>query len=104
VDWPAGALCTKRGACRPPLRDLTPWHLALALAAGQVVGKIRSAGGRTFLIKGDTFKRKERQVSIDVDDKGNASQTTVMLDRFVPVINAIELTPDHRLGQIVKIA
>ncbi|WP_263598936.1 hypothetical protein [Comamonas avium] len=43
-------------------------------------------------------------MSVDVDDKGNASQTTVMLDRFVPVINAIELTPDQRLGQIVKIA
>ncbi|WP_302410177.1 DUF6094 domain-containing protein [Comamonas kerstersii] len=103
-DGLQGHFAQSRGACRPPLRDLTPWHLALALAAGQVVGKIQSATGRTFLIKGDTFKRKERQVSVDVDDKGNASQTTVMLDRFVPVINAIELTPDHRLGQIVKIA
>jgi tRNA1(Val) A37 N6-methylase TrmN6 len=99
-----GHFSQARGLCRPPLRDLTPWHLALALAAGQVVGKIQSAGGRTLLIKGDTFKRKERHVSVDVDDKGNASQTTVMLDRFVPAINAIELTPDHRLGQIVKIA
>lgn len=68
------------------------------------VGKIQSAGGGTFLIKGDTFKRKERKVSVDVDERGNASQTTVMLDRFVPAINAIELTPDHQLGQIVKIA
>lgn len=90
-------------ACRPPLRDLTPWHLALALAAGQVVGMIKG-GGRIFLIKGDTYKRKERKVSVDFDEKGNASQTTVMLDRFVPVINAIEFTPDHRLGQIVNIA
>lgn len=103
-DGLQGHFAQTRGACRPPLRDLTPWHLALALAAGQVVGKIQSDAGRTFLIKGDTFKRKERQVSVDVDDKGNASQTTVMLDRFVPVINAIELTPDQRLGQIVKIA
>lgn len=92
------------GACRPPLRDLTPWHLALALAAGQVVGMIHGAGGRTLLIKGDTYKRKERKVSVDFDEKGQASQTTVMLDRFVPVINAIEFTPDHRLGRIVNIA
>ena len=92
------------GACRPPLRDLTPWHLALALAAGQVVGKIEAGDGRVFLIKGDTYKRKERKVTVDVDADGNASQTTVMLDRFVPVINAIEFTPDARLGQIVKIA
>lgn len=92
------------GACRPPLRDLTPWHLALALAAGQVTGKITADNGRTFLIKGDTYKRKERKVSIEVDEKGNTSQSIVMLDRFVPVINAIEFTPDERLGQIVKIA
>jgi len=103
-DGLQGHFSQARGLCRPPLRDLTPWHLALALAAGQVVGQIQSAGGRTLLIKGDTFKRKERQVTVEVDDKGNASQTTVMLDRFVPAITAIELTPDHRLGQIVKIA
>ncbi len=92
------------GACRPPLRDLTQWHLALALAAGQVTGKIHSTNGRTFLIKGDTFKRKERKVNTEVNEKGDVSQTVVMLDVFVPVINAIEFTPDHRLGQIVKIA
>jgi len=27
-----------------------------------------------------------------------------MLDRFVPVINAIDFTPGDRLGQIVKIS
>ena len=40
---------------------------------------------------------------MDVDEKGDVTQTVTMLDRFVPVINAIEFTPDHRLGQIVKI-
>lgn len=93
-----------KGEHRRPLRDMTKWHLALALAAGQVTGKIRSAGGRVFLIKGDTFKRKERTVSTEVDGDGNVSQTVVMLDRFVPVINAIELTPGERLGEIVKIS
>lgn len=92
------------GACRPPLRDLTPWHLALALAAGQVVGRIEAADGRVFLIKGDTFKRKERTSTVEFDSDGNASQTVVLLDRFVPVITAIEFTPDARLGQVVKIA
>ncbi|GKS73298.1 class I SAM-dependent methyltransferase [Acidovorax sp. SUPP950] len=92
------------GTCRPPLRDLTPWHLALALAAGQVVGRIEAADGRVFLIKGDTFKRKERTTNVEFDSEGNASQTVVLLDRFVPVITAIEFTPDSRLGQIVKIA
>jgi tRNA1(Val) A37 N6-methylase TrmN6 len=89
---------------RRPLRDMTQWHLALALAAGQVTGRIQSKDGRVFLIKGDTFKKKERTQTVDVDDKGDAKQTVVMLDKFVPIINAIEFTPDHRLGQIVKIS
>ena len=93
-----------KGACRPPLRDMTPWHLALALAAGQVTGMIDAQSGRRFLIKGDTYKRKERTVTTEVNEKGESSQIVVLLDRFVPVINAIEFTPDHRLGQIVKIA
>lgn len=92
------------GACRPPLRELTPWHLALSLAAGQVSGRFRSANGREFLLKGDTFKQKQRSVVTEFNEKGEASQVITLLDRFVPVINAIEFTPDHRLGQIVKIA
>ena len=93
-----------RVAHRRPLRDMTKWHLALALAAGQVTGCIQSKDGRTFLIKGDTFKKKERKQTVEVDEDGNASETIVMLDKFVPIINAIEFTPDHRLGQIVKIS
>lgn len=93
-----------RSASRRPLRSMTKWHLALALAAGQVTGRIESKTGRVFLIKGDTFKKKEKSVATDVDDKGNVSETITMLDRFVPVINAIEFTPDNRLGQIVKIS
>lgn len=92
------------GACRPPLRELTPWHLALSLAAGQVTGRFKSAEGREFLLKGDTYKQRQRTVTTDVNDKGEAQQCITVLDRFVPVINAIEFTPDHRLGQIVKIA
>lgn len=93
-----------RAAHRRPLRDMTKWHLALALAAGQVTGCIKSKTGRTLLIKGDTHKRKKTTSSVEVNEKGNAVHTTTMLDQFVPVINAIEFTPDHRLGQIVKIS
>ena len=95
----------QRAAHRRPLRDMTQWHLALALAAGQVTGCITSTKtGRTLLIKGDTFKTKKNSVTVDVDEKGNTKQTVTMLDQFVPVINAIEFTPDNRLGQIVKIS
>lgn len=93
-----------RSAARRPLREMTKWHLALALAAGQVTGCIRSKEGRVLLIKGDTFKKKERRVEQQADEKGNVSETVTLLDRFVPVINAIEFTPGDRLGQIVKIS
>jgi hypothetical protein len=89
---------------RRPLRDLSRWHLALALAAGQVRGMIKSKGGRSFLIKGDTFKRKERIVTMEANEKGDVKQTITMLDKFVPVISAIEFTPGPNKGRIVKIS
>jgi hypothetical protein len=93
-----------QAACRPPLREMTPWHLALSLAAGQINGRIRSDMGREFLIKGDTFKTKERRMETTFNEKGEASQTVILTDKFVPSINAIELTPGEKLGQIVKVA
>ena len=65
---------------------------------------IKSKSGRSFLIKGDTFKRKQRTVSMETDDKGNVRQTVTMLDKFVPVISAIEFTPGPDKGRIVKIS
>lgn len=93
-----------RASHRRPLRELSRWHLALALAAGQVQGMITSKGGRSFLIKGDTFKQKHRTVSMETDEKGNVRQTVTMLDKFVPVISAIEFTPGPDKGRIVKIS
>ena len=91
-------------AHRRPLRDMTKWHLALCLAAGQVTGVVRSsASGRILLIKGDTHKRKERSVTHETNEKGEVSETVVMLDKFVPVINAIDFTPGPDLGKIVTI-
>jgi tRNA1(Val) A37 N6-methylase TrmN6 len=93
-----------RASHRRPLRELSRWHLALALAAGQVRGMIKSKSGRSFLIKGDTFKRKQRTVCMETDEKGNVRQTVTMLDKFVPVISAIEFTPGPDKGRIVKIS
>ena len=88
---------------RPPLRPLSRWHLALALAAGQITGTVRSSDGRTLFIKGDTFKAKSRTVEHTVDDDGNVSETIVLTDKFVPIIRGIDMTPGERLGQIVTI-
>ena len=82
---------------------MSQWHLALALAAGQVTGAVTSPSGRTLLIKGDTFKRKQRSVQTEINDKGEASQTIVLTDVFEPVIRAIDFTPGEQLGNVVTI-
>jgi hypothetical protein len=88
---------------RRPLRDMSEWHLALALAAGQVTGLVKSPAGRLLLIKGDTHKQKQRASVVETDDEGNVTETVTLTDKFVPVINAIEFTPGPHLGRIVTI-
>jgi hypothetical protein len=41
---------------------------------------------------------------METDEKGNVSQTITMIDRFVPVITAIEFTPGPDLGRIIRIS
>lgn len=86
-----------------PLRDMSKWHLALALAAGQVCGVVRSVDGRTLLIKGDTFKEKSCAVEYAANADGSVFETRTLTDKFVPVIRGIEFTPGPYLGQIVTI-
>lgn len=90
-------------ALRRPLRDLSRWHLALALAAGQITGVVRSKTGRTLMIKGDTWKKKHRVTEHSEDADGNISETVVLTDQFVPVIRGIDMTPGPNLGKLVTI-
>ncbi len=84
---------TGRGL-RRPLRALSDWHLALALAAGQVSGVVRAADGRVYVIKGDTHKEKEAKVEVEEKANGRITETRILTDRFVPVIRALDFTPD----------
>lgn len=80
---------------RRPAKRLSQWHLALALAAGQVSGCVRSDDGRLFVIKGDTFKDKKVSVDHDIDCDGGVSSTrSIHTDRFVPTIRAWDFTPN----------
>jgi hypothetical protein len=88
---------------RRPLRAMSNWHLALALAAGQVSGVVGSQSGQRFLIKGGTHKEKVRSVSQEVDEENRLTSTTVLTDRFVPVIRAIDFTPGDHFGRVVEI-
>ncbi len=104
--WPRfpAMFSTAQTPNRPPLRAMSRWHLALALAAGQIGGVIRSRTGRTLLIKGDTFKEKDTQVEYEERRDGTVSETRILTDRFVPVIRAIDLTPGPGYGDIVTIS
>ena len=89
---------------KKPLMPLSQWHLALSLAAGQVSGVVHSQDGRTFIIKGDTYKEVNVSKRYKEDDEGHFTETTTYLDKFVPVIRAIDMTPqsDH-FGETVTI-
>ena len=103
--WPqfATMFATKAVTPRRPLRDLSDWHLALALAAGQITGVVTGTDGTRLLIRGDTIKQKEQEVQIEETDKGDIRTTILMRDRFVPTIAGIDFTPGPNLGRIVTI-
>lgn len=77
---------------RPPLRQLSSWHLALALAAGQIGGFVTSRSGRTLLIKGATYKGKRVTVELEERNDGSVVETRTATDVFVPTIQAIDFT------------
>lgn len=78
---------------RPPLRKLSEWHLALALAAGQIFGVVKSRDGRTYVIKGDTFKAKSVKEEVETNSKDEViGVKRIHTDRFVPTIRAIDFT------------
>lgn len=81
-------------APRRPLRALSPWHLGLTLAAGQVSGVVTAKDGRVYVIKGDTHKEKKIDIEHEIDHKGDVRETRIHTDRFVPVIRALDFTPD----------
>lgn len=82
-----------------PLKRLSPWHLSLSLAAGQVAGRVVSNDGKTqLLVKGGTQKVQKTQTQVEGDQV-----VTTKVDQFVPLIRAIHITPGPAFGQIVVI-
>jgi tRNA1(Val) A37 N6-methylase TrmN6 len=93
------------GSKRRPLMKLSDWHLALALSAGEVSGVVHSNdGSKTYVIKGDTFKDKKNSVKVEESGNGEFSETRTSIDVFVPVIKALDFTPDSpTFGQVLTI-
>ena len=89
---------------RRPCRGLSEWHLSLTLAAGHVAGFVQSNAGEVLLVKGSTHKIREQSVSIQDDGDGNLQEVRTAIDRFVPIIKAIDVTPgSEQFGRILTI-
>jgi hypothetical protein len=104
--WPtlASHLSVQPQRPRQPARQLSRWHLALALAAGAITGVITSPAGRTLVVRGDTCKVKDRKNTFTEDDEGNITETVTLTDRFIPAISAWDMTPDSAtFGQLIAI-
>jgi tRNA1(Val) A37 N6-methylase TrmN6 len=93
--WPEFNLHFTRSGRQPrqPARALSPWHLALSLAAGAISGVVTSQSGKTLIVKGNTYKAKTSKVEFTEDENGNITEIRTMVDKFVPVINAWDMTP-----------
>ncbi|NTT43387.1 DUF6094 domain-containing protein [Pseudomonas aeruginosa] len=90
---------------RPPVRELSRWHLALALAAGAISGVVRSKSDRILVVKGDTYKDKVRKTEFTEDDDGNITEVRILTDRFIPIIRAWEMTPSSvNQGRVLTIS
>ena len=93
-----------QAAHRQWLCEPSEWHLALALAAGQVYGSVVSVDGRILLIKGDTIKGKNTTVEQTVDEQGNVSEKLIKTDIFIPIITGLDFTPNlSSFGAVVAI-
>lgn len=104
--WPAFSteLCLQPQPLRPPAKQLSRWHLALALAAGAITGVIASPSGRTLVVRGDTYKVKDRKTEFTENDEGEITETITMTDRFIPAISAWDMTPgSETFGQLIAI-
>ncbi len=103
--WPQFASHFSSTGLKPrrPLRALSDWHLALALAAGQISGVVTSATGRKLLIKGDTYKERDHVVSYQETADGGASEVHTYTDKFVPAITGIDFTEGGGYGDVVTI-
>ncbi|MDQ5767943.1 DUF6094 domain-containing protein [Thiothrix subterranea] len=89
---------------RRPLRQMTEWHTALALAAGQVGGVVRAEDGRVYLIKGSTHKEKRTETRLHENIDGSTTEERIDTDVFVPVIRALDFTPASRTyGDVLTI-
>jgi len=78
---------------RRPLCAPSNWHLALALAGGVISGLVRHPDGRAYVVSGDTMKVQAEKTTQVVKDDDTVETVTTRIDRFVPMIRALDMSP-----------
>ncbi|MBN4841884.1 class I SAM-dependent methyltransferase, partial [Citrobacter braakii] len=71
----------------------------MALAAGQISGIVRN-DNRVMLVKGGTHKAKAISKEYEERADGSIAETTIAIDKFVPLIKAIDFTPGADYGKV----
>lgn len=105
--WSDFALHFKNSGVTPrrPVRALSSWHLALALAAGAISGVVQSKSGKVLVLKGNTHKEKVRKTEFTENEDGSVSEVRILTDRFVPTILAWDMTPGSpQMGRVLTIS
>ncbi len=86
-----------------PLSDVSKWHLSLLLAAGQVCGVVRGTSGRTFIVRGDTYKGK-KFTATERRGEHHVEKITTAKDVFIPSIRGLDITPNsENYGEVFVI-
>lgn len=81
---------------RQPLCKMSEWHLSLALAAGEISGIVTSETGKTYVIKGDTYKTQVKKVEISGQETNEPETRVTMTDKFIPSIKAWDFTESSK--------
>ena len=76
---------------KPSAMPLGDWHIALALAAGQLNGILETNDRRRFFIKGATEKQYSTSETIDEREESTVHKV-ITKESFVAVIKGIDLT------------
>jgi tRNA1(Val) A37 N6-methylase TrmN6 len=86
-----------------PLKPLSPWHTALALAAGLIGGVVTSKDGLQMIVKGATRKVGVPRVTTDHNhETGVVTTTEEITESFSPSIRGVVLSKERR-GEIIDI-
>ena len=104
VLWNTFESCLGQGGVepnKPPLHEMSDWHIAMLTASGQSNGVIADESGYQVLVKGQTTKTQHKTVEVEYGEDGlPVAEVSTVRERFVASIRALDITPwSPRFGE-----